>query len=202
MHHHIVIAVFVAALAVGVHATPSVLIYKRQTNPEVSDTGIQSDTSAAADSNFVPAGETTNNLAGNSLTQIDDSINIVDASIDYPDEAQLLGNSGTAISGNNNEISPIINAPVTVIINNNSNGGRGGSGGGGQNRQQRPSEQPGSPDTGKASPPKEQQQQPAATQYPYPTYENGQNMFDISDPRVQWLITYAMLISQNNLGQL
>ncbi|KAJ1885260.1 hypothetical protein LPJ66_010204 [Kickxella alabastrina] len=197
MHHHIVIAVFVAALAIGVHATPSVLIYKRQTNPEVSDTGIQSDTSAAADINFAPAGETTNNLAGNSLTQIDDSINIVDASIDYPDEAQLLGNSGTAISGNNNEISPIINAPVTVIINNN-NGGRGG---GGQNRQQRPSEQPGSPDTSKVSPPKEQQQ-PAATQYPYPTYENGQNIFDISDPRVQWLITYAMLISQNNLDQL
>ncbi|KAJ1871795.1 hypothetical protein LPJ55_003627 [Coemansia sp. RSA 990] len=57
------------------------------------------------------------NLVGNSLAQIDDSVNINDTDIQYPGESQLTDNAGTAVSGNNNDIAPIINAPVTVIIN-------------------------------------------------------------------------------------
>ncbi|KAJ2452520.1 hypothetical protein EV183_002893 [Coemansia sp. RSA 2336] len=57
------------------------------------------------------------NLVGNSLAQIDDSVNISDTDIQYPGDSQLTDNAGTAVSGNNNDIAPIINAPVTVIIN-------------------------------------------------------------------------------------
>ncbi|PIA16583.1 hypothetical protein COEREDRAFT_81231 [Coemansia reversa NRRL 1564] len=63
------------------------------------------------------AGNPVSNLVGNSLTQIDDSVNVSNTDIDYPGNSELTGNTGTAVSGNNNEIMPIINAPVTVIIN-------------------------------------------------------------------------------------
>ncbi|KAJ2801918.1 hypothetical protein H4R20_003486 [Coemansia guatemalensis] len=63
------------------------------------------------------AGNPASNLVGNSLTQIDDSVNVSNTDIDYPGDSELTGNTGTAVSGNNNDIMPIINAPVTVIIN-------------------------------------------------------------------------------------
>ncbi|KAJ2786722.1 hypothetical protein GGI15_001300 [Coemansia interrupta] len=73
----------------------------------------------AADAVDTAAAAQVANSVGNTDTTIDDSINLTDNSIDYPDDSQLTGNTGTAVSGNNNDIMPIINAPVTVIINNN-----------------------------------------------------------------------------------
>ncbi|KAJ2612451.1 hypothetical protein H4S08_002696 [Coemansia sp. RSA 1365] len=78
--------------------------------------GSMPDGSAHLDDGF-SAGSPVSNLVGNSLTQIDDSVNVSNTDIDYPGNSELTGNTGTAVSGNNNEIMPIINAPVTVIIN-------------------------------------------------------------------------------------
>ncbi|KAJ2848317.1 hypothetical protein IWW36_003369 [Coemansia brasiliensis] len=72
-----------------------------------------------ADSFPGPAAPNNDNLVGNSVAQVDDSINVNDTDIQYPGESQLTDNTGTAVSGNNNDIAPIINAPVTVIINSN-----------------------------------------------------------------------------------
>ncbi|KAJ2595180.1 hypothetical protein GGF39_003934, partial [Coemansia sp. RSA 1721] len=74
------------------------------------------------------ASDNINNLVGNSQTTIDDSVNLTDNSIEYPDDSELTGNTGTAVSGNNNDIMPIINAPVTVIINGAGNPGRQNTG--------------------------------------------------------------------------
>ncbi|KAJ2796507.1 hypothetical protein H4R21_004683, partial [Coemansia helicoidea] len=57
------------------------------------------------------------NLAGNSLTNIDDSVSVNNVDVAYPGDAELTGNTGTAVSGNSNAVMPIINAPVTVIVN-------------------------------------------------------------------------------------
>ncbi|KAJ2660013.1 hypothetical protein IWW48_003176 [Coemansia sp. RSA 1200] len=59
------------------------------------------------------------NLVGNSFAQIDDSTNIDNSSTEYPGDTQMTDNTGTAVSGNNNDIMPILNAPVTIVINSN-----------------------------------------------------------------------------------
>ncbi|KAJ2003744.1 hypothetical protein H4R26_002899 [Coemansia thaxteri] len=116
--------------------------------------------------------------------------------IEYPDETQMTGNTGTAVSGNNNDIMPIINAPVTVIINSSDNS---------RHRQ-----------TGShVSPPSlPQMQQPA--QRPAPVQarvpdpaswanttppQQPQLLADMSDPfgmRIQQLIAYALAMSQGH----
>lgn len=57
------------------------------------------------------------NMVGNSLAQIDNSTNMQESNIEYPGESRIAGNTGTSVSGDNNDIMPVINAPVTVIIN-------------------------------------------------------------------------------------
>ncbi|KAJ1665917.1 hypothetical protein IW140_002843 [Coemansia sp. RSA 1813] len=69
----------------------------------------------------VPLDGGADNLVGNSFAQIDDSTNIDNSSVEYPGDTQMTDNTGTAVSGNNNDIMPIINAPVTVIINSDDN---------------------------------------------------------------------------------
>ncbi|KAJ1734721.1 hypothetical protein LPJ61_000923 [Coemansia biformis] len=64
------------------------------------------------------------NLAGNSLTQVDNGVSVNDIDVEYPGDSELTGNTGTAVSGNGNDIMPIINAPVTVIVNSGESGTR------------------------------------------------------------------------------
>ncbi|KAJ1737761.1 hypothetical protein LPJ72_000167 [Coemansia sp. Benny D160-2] len=66
-----------------------------------------------------PLDRQADNLVGNSFAQIDDSTNIDNSSIEYPGGTQMTDNTGTAVSGNNNDIMPILNAPVTIVINSN-----------------------------------------------------------------------------------
>ncbi|KAJ2786196.1 hypothetical protein H4R18_000043 [Coemansia javaensis] len=70
----------------------------------------------APDAQADPQMGAVDNLVGNSFAQIDDSVNVNDVDIEYPGDAELTGNAGTAVSGNSNQIMPIINAPVTVIV--------------------------------------------------------------------------------------
>ncbi|KAJ1958301.1 hypothetical protein EC988_000385 [Linderina pennispora] len=77
-----------------------------EVNPAV-DTSADWSTDPAAASNNV----------GNSVANIDSSTNIINTEIEYPDDTQMTDNTGTAVSGNNNDVMPIINAPVTVIVN-------------------------------------------------------------------------------------
>ncbi|KAJ1793435.1 hypothetical protein LPJ59_004723 [Coemansia sp. RSA 2399] len=71
--------------------------------------------------NAAPVDVGADNLVGNNFAQIDDSTNIDNSSVEYPGDTQMTDNTGTAVSGNNNDIMPIINAPVTVIINSGDN---------------------------------------------------------------------------------
>ncbi|KAJ2521335.1 hypothetical protein GGI11_002043 [Coemansia sp. RSA 2049] len=66
-----------------------------------------------------PLDRQADSLVGNSFAQIDGSTNIDNSSIEYPGDTQMTDNTGTAVSGNNNDIMPILNAPVTIVINSN-----------------------------------------------------------------------------------
>ncbi|KAJ1859662.1 hypothetical protein LPJ73_001749, partial [Coemansia sp. RSA 2703] len=119
MHYRISLAVLFAALSVIVCAAPCPHLHKRQDVQSVPADFEDASAAMPADTADSIAAAPVVNSVGNSDTTIDDSINLTDNSIDYPDDSQLTGNTGTAVSGNNNDIMPIINAPVTVIINNN-----------------------------------------------------------------------------------
>ncbi|KAJ2747640.1 hypothetical protein GGI20_000289 [Coemansia sp. BCRC 34301] len=168
--------------------------------------GVQPYPPLAADTLDTTTSDTINNLAGNTLTQIDDSTNNAMTSIDYPDDTQMTGNTGTAVSGNNNDIMPIINAPVTVIINNGEDGHRHHAGAPHppapanaapmwQKQQQQPSQQAWAVPTQpggfvQGAPPVQQPVTP-----PYPAQAN----MDPFGDRIQQLIAYALAVSQGHI---
>ncbi|KAJ2250863.1 hypothetical protein GGH98_003405, partial [Coemansia sp. RSA 454] len=65
-------------------------------NPALDDSAAWTapeDSSWADPSDTIPDSPTNNNLVGNSLTQIDDSVNVSNTDIDYPDNSELTGNT-------------------------------------------------------------------------------------------------------------
>ncbi|KAJ2323417.1 hypothetical protein GGI00_005631 [Coemansia sp. RSA 2681] len=220
-----------AILALVAHSAPCPHIDKRQLDmlgelaadiaPEavVAD-GTQLYPPLAADTLDTAAAltsDTTNNLAGNTLTQIDDSANNSTTNIEYPDDTQMTGNTGTAVSGNNNDIMPIINAPVTVIINNSENSHRHHAGGKPLPAAEGAPHPPMPPNAGPMWQ-QQQQQQPSPPQawaapiqpggaasgaplvqqpvdLPYPAQANADPFTD----RIQQLIAYALAVSQGHI---
>ncbi|KAJ2057942.1 hypothetical protein GGI17_005343 [Coemansia sp. S146] len=224
MRRHIAVMALVAVLALVAHSAPCPHnIDKRQLDllgeladssvPEVAITDDTQPSPVAADTADVLTPDTVNNLAGNSLTQIDDSTNNALTNIEYPDDTQMTGNTGTAVSGNNNDIMPIINAPVTVIINNTENDHHSHPAGDRalvgaphppplspqwpmwqqQQQQQQPLQAwgvPAQPDNVPGGPPVQQPMVP-----PYP----GQMGVDPFGDRIQQLIAYALAVSQGHI---
>ncbi|KAJ2546544.1 hypothetical protein EV175_005556 [Coemansia sp. RSA 1933] len=145
---HFLPAVFIVLLSFTQAAPcPGLVLEKRQSGfttdfGDALDTAVDTlDTAAfdngsgtdAADTRTDPANDVfdaapldggADNLVGNNFAQIDDSTNIDNSSVEYPGDTQMTDNTGTAVSGNNNDIMPIINAPVTVIINSDDNTSR------------------------------------------------------------------------------
>ncbi|KAJ2702662.1 hypothetical protein FB645_004197 [Coemansia sp. IMI 203386] len=223
MRCYAVLAGIVSFLAVSGCAAPCRQLYRRQ---DLVDTSLDLQDTAAdvvgavdvVDGTTEPlASDNINNLVGNSQTTIDDSVNLTDNSIEYPDDSELTGNTGTAVSGNNNDIMPIINAPVTVIINGAGNSGR-------QNTGQIASSATGQPAAGAWAEPQQQQQQrpmQRTAQQPFQQPLQQQPVFQAANPEpilaapqvavtqpqsspidanLQKLIEYALMVSQNNLA--
>ncbi|KAJ2856254.1 hypothetical protein J3B02_001707 [Coemansia erecta] len=180
----------IAFLAVSTCAAPCRQLYRRQDLLDATTDPIDGTTDPLA-------GNSVNNLVGNSETTIDDSINLTDNSIDYPDDSELTGNTGTAVSGNNNDIMPIINAPVTVIINSAGGDSKGQSAG------QLAPPLAGPPIVNSASTTSQQQslpQQQQQQQQQQVQQQQQQQLYSPLDANIQNLIQYALLVSQNNLN--
>ncbi|KAJ2490764.1 hypothetical protein IWW37_002867 [Coemansia sp. RSA 2050] len=221
MRRQTAVMALVAILALVARSAPCPHIDKRQLDllGELVDNSA-AEVALANDAQLSPAADeaanaaevltpdTVNNLAGNSITQIDDSTNSSLTNIEYPDDTQMTGNTGTAVSGNNNDIMPIINAPVTVIITNADNDHHSHPAGGKmpvsapqppplspqlpvwQQQQQQQQQQP--PQTW-AIPGGQPVQQPLAPPYP------GQVDADPFGSRIQQLIAYALAVSQDHI---
>ncbi|KAJ2687460.1 hypothetical protein IWW39_002932 [Coemansia spiralis] len=213
MRRQTAVMALVAILALAAHSAPCPHFDKRQldmlgelVDNSVSEVALANDTQSlpaadeAANAAEVQTPDTVNNLAGNSITQIDDSTNSSLTNIEYPDDTQMTGNTGTAVSGNNNDIMPIINAPVTVIITSADNDHHSHPAGG---RVAGSTPQP--PPLSQQLPMWQQQQQtwavpggqPALQQVapPYP----GQVGVDPFGDRIQQLIAYALAVSQGHI---
>ncbi|KAJ2404235.1 hypothetical protein GGF41_007246 [Coemansia sp. RSA 2531] len=228
MRHHTAVMALVAILALVAHSAPCPHIDKRQldllgelADNSVPEAAIIDDTQlspVAADAADVLTPDTVNNLAGNSITQIDDSTNNSLTNIEYPDDTQMTGNTGTAVSGNNNDIMPIINAPVTVIINNTENDHHRHPAGGmtpveaphppplspqlpiWQQQQQTPQTWgvPKQPDNVPGGQPVQQPMVPSVQQPMAPSFP-GQVGVDPFGDRIQQLIAYALAVSQGHI---
>ncbi|KAJ2414843.1 hypothetical protein H4218_001329 [Coemansia sp. IMI 209128] len=211
MRRQTAVMALVAILALAAHSAPCPHFDKRQldmlgelVDSSVSEAAFANDTQPlpaadeAANAAEVQTPDTVNNLAGNSITQIDDSTNSSLTNIEYPDDTQMTGNTGTAVSGNNNDIMPIINAPVTVIITSADNDHHSHPAGG---RASGTTPQP--PPLSQQLPMWQQQQtwavpggQPAQqVAPPYP----GQVGVDPFGDRIQQLIAYALAVSQGHI---
>lgn len=154
--------------------------------------GLGMGSAAAASASAAASNE---NMVGNSLAQIDNSTNMQESNIEYPGESRIAGNTGTSVSGDNNDIMPVINAPVTVIINDSDTG---------KNKQ-------------RIQPPPSQRFMPPRPRLPYPfmrpqlqpqmvspmmtRFPNTQpaaafGRFNPHNARIQRLVAYALQVSQ------
>ncbi|KAJ2910344.1 hypothetical protein GGI21_000966 [Coemansia aciculifera] len=167
--------------------------------PVADDTQLNANTLDSAEAQ-APS-DTINNLAGNTLTQIDNSTSSSLTNIEYPDETQMTGNTGTAVSGNNNDIMPIINAPVTVIINSSEDSHRRHHAGSKPPPVAMPAAnagpawQPSLAQPSNAVPGGSFFQQPVSPLPPYPEQAN----VDPFGERIQQLIAYALSVSQGHI---
>ncbi|KAI9506099.1 hypothetical protein BX070DRAFT_219318 [Coemansia spiralis] len=195
MHSTVFLSVFAIVLFAHVHAAPCPGKYFERRQAEVVDANTNSvqdvsnsgtaaltDPDAAVgipETSLVDTGA--DNFVGNNFAQIDDTTNIDATNVEYPDDTQMTDNTGTAVSGNNNDVMPIINAPVTVIINSNES-----------KNSKHPS--PLAPQI--TQPQMWNQQQP----YPFLYADPAQgSAIDPFSARIQQLVAYALAVGQSRV---